>query len=607
MRVYAEYKKDNTCDFVVWAPLLNEVSVKVIHPKNREIKMLRDDDGYWRISAQDVSPGSLYFYRLNNSTQRPDPASLCQPQGVHGPSEVVDIGSFEWHDAGWGGIPLKDMVIYELHIGTFTPEGTFEAACTRLDMLKQLGINAIEVMPVAQFPGERNWGYDGVYPYSVHYSYGGPEGFKKFVNECHKRNMALILDVVYNHLGPEGNYLSEFGPYFTDKYHTPWGKAINFDDTYSDHVRNFFIENALHWLTNYHIDALRLDAVHGIFDFSARHILGVLSEKVEKVSKMMQKKLFLIAESDLNDVRLIRKRSNGGYGIGAQWCDDFHHSLHALFTGERIGYYSDYGKPEDLIKALKEGFVYSGQYSHFRKRHYGSSSAGYPPERFVVCAQNHDQVGNRMLGERLSHLITFEALKAIAGILLMSPYIPLLFMGEEYAENAPFLYFVDHSDKNLIDAVRAGRKREFASFRWKGNPPDPQSVDTFAGSKLNWQLRNDSKHKAMFKFYQKLIEVRKKTPSICTLRREGVEVERPANSKTIIMTRSHRGKKALCILSYDPNESVLSTHFLQKTAKKVLDSSEKEWMGPGVKLPDRIEPKKEYKLSPFNFAIFSIE
>ena len=444
--------------------------------------MEKIEDGYWRASVEDLSPESLYMYRLEQERNHPDPASYYQPKGVHNPSQVIDHDSIHWEDNDWRGIHLSQMIIYELHTGTFTSEGTFDAIIPRIDDLIHLGVNAIELMPVAQFPGERNWGYDGVYTFAVQNSYGGPKGLKGLVNECHKRGIAIILDVVYNHLGPEGNYLWDFGPYFTDKYKTPWGSAINMDDAYSNGVRNFFIENALYWFNNYHIDALRLDAIHGIVDTSAKPFLYELGERVADFSDNMSRRFFLIAESNLNDPKVIMPRDLGGYGIDAQWCDDFHHSLHTLITGEASGYYIDFGRLEHLTKSFQEGFVYSGQYSHYRKRNHGNSSRERPANQFVVFSQNHDQIGNRMLGQRMSLLTSLEGLKLAAGITLLSPFIPLLFMGEEYGEEIPFLYFISHSDSDLIKAVREGRREEFKDFRWEGEPPDPQSINAFIQS-----------------------------------------------------------------------------------------------------------------------------
>ncbi|MEJ2683739.1 MAG: malto-oligosyltrehalose trehalohydrolase [Candidatus Sulfobium sp.] len=401
MQVGAHYLGEGRCRFTVWAPFTEKVSVHVVAPADRLIRMEKDDRGYWEVTTSGVFPGTQYFYRLDAETERPDPASHLQAGGVHGPSEVVDQGSFPWKDGARKDIPVGQMIIYELHVGTFTPEGTFDAVIPRLDELYSMGTNAIELMPIAQFPGERNWGYDGVYPYAVQKSYGGPEGLKRLVDACHSRGMAVILDVVYNHLGPEGNYLRDFGPYFTEKYNTPWGEAINFDDAYSDEVRNFFIENALYWFRHFHMDGLRLDAIHAIYDMSAIPFLRELAGSVAGFSAEEGRSCHLIAESDRNDSTVIHPGEQGGYGMDAQWNDDFHHALHTLLTGEKTGYYIDFGMTDHLVKAYREGFVYSGQYSGYRKRRQGNSAADRPSSQFVLFAQNHDQIGNRMLGERL--------------------------------------------------------------------------------------------------------------------------------------------------------------------------------------------------------------
>ena len=500
MKQGAKYIGKGLCDFTVWAPFALSVSLKFVAPEQRLVPLKKSERGYWHTRAEGCLPATQYRYLLDGERERPDPASQYQPDGVHGPSEVVDHAAFRWTDSGWKGLPLPSMIMYELHTGTFTTEGTFEAIIPRLGDLKDLGINTIGLMPVAQFPGDRNWGYDGVYPYAVQNSYGGPEGLKRLVNACHQMELAVSLDVVYNHLGPEGNYLWDFGPYFTDRYKTPWGEAINFDGPYSDEVRNYFIANALHWITEYHIDALRIDAIHGIFDFSARHFLQELGEAVRLHAQSVRRDVYVIPESDLNDVRVIRPVEVGGHGLDAQWNDDFHHALHTLLTGERNGYYEDFGKIEHLEKALREGFIYSGEYSPFRKRRHGSSSKDRPGLQFVVFSQNHDQVGNRMRGERLSGLVPFEALKLAAGAVLLAPNIPLLFMGEEYGEKAPFLYFVSHGDKALIEAVRKGRNDEFKHFAWNGEPPDPQDERTFLASKINWEKRRQGEHAVLLNF-----------------------------------------------------------------------------------------------------------
>jgi maltooligosyltrehalose trehalohydrolase len=576
-----------TCRFTVWAPFRKSVTVRILSAGDRLVPMERDARGNWQAHVEDAGPGTRYLFRLDGETERPDPASHFQPENVHGPSAVIDHAAFHWGDDSWKGIPLPSMVMYELHIGTFTSEGTFDAAIPRLDNLRDLGVTAVELMPVAQFPGERNWGYDGVYPFAVQNSYGGPEGLKRFVNACHDRGLAAILDVVYNHLGPEGNYLRDFGPYFTDRYRTPWGQAINFDGPYSDDVRSYFIANALHWITQYHIDALRIDAIHGIFDCSARHFLQELGEIVHLHAQSVRREVYVIPESDLNDVRVIRPVEVGGYGLDAQWNDDFHHAIHTLLTGERTGYYEDFGKIDHLAKALREGFVYSGEYSSFRKRRHGSSSKDRPGHQFVVFSQNHDQVGNRMRGERLSMLAPFEALKLAAGAVLLAPNIPLLFMGEEYGEDTPFLYFVDHSDLGLIEAVRMGRKDEFKHFRWEGEPPDPQDERTFLASKINWVERGQGKHAVLLEFYRTLIKLRREVPALSELDRNRLAVSAVADSRVITL-RQWNGlgtSHAYGIFNFETNDINITVSAPEGRWRKLVDSADKAWNGPGTMTP----------------------
>lgn len=495
------------CRFVVWAP--DKRGLSVVLCKNQSVVPMEMHWGL-HVAETEASDGTRYMLRMPDGREFPDPASRFQPDGVHGPSAVVCTHSFQWTDADFRAHPLRELVIYELHIGTFTPEGTFEAAISRLDALAELGITAIEVMPVAQFPGTRNWGYDGVYPFAAQNSYGGPAGMQRLVDAAHGRGISVILDVVYNHLGPEGNYFGQFGPYFTDRHGTPWGQAINFDDARSGPVREFFIQNALYWLDEFHVDGLRLDAVHGIFDFSAHHILAELNERAQELAARTGRTLHVIAESDLNDARLLHDPSHGGYGLDAQWSDDFHHGLHTLLTRETSGYYRDFGSLTDLGVAIRDGWCYAGRYSRFRKRRHGNSPAGVARERFVVFSQNHDQVGNRVLGERLSNLVDFESLKLAAGVTLLSPFVPLIFMGEEYGEEHPFQYFTSHGDAELVEAVRRGRREDFASSGWAADEvPDPQDEETFRRSKLNFEEKHKEPHRSIWKLYETLIAARK--------------------------------------------------------------------------------------------------
>jgi maltooligosyltrehalose trehalohydrolase len=518
----------------------------------------------------------------------------------------VDHSAFRWKDADWPGVAPEDMIIYELHVGTFTPDGTFDAVIPRLDHLRQVGVNAIEIMPVGQFPGERNWGYDCAFPFAAQNSYGGPEGLKRLVNACHRTGMSVILDVVYNHLGPEGNYLGSYGPYFTEKYRTPWGNAINFDDAYSDGVRNYFIENALFWLRWFHVDALRLDAIHAIYDMSATHILQELSEAVARYSYRQGRKFYLIAESDLNDVRVTRPKSLGGYELDAQWSDDFHHALRAVLTGERAGYYEDFGKIDHLAKAFGEGFVYSGQYSKHRKKNHGSSSRDVPGRRFAVFSQNHDQVGNRMLGERLSALVPFEALKLAAGAVILSPYVPMLFMGEEYGEESPFLYFVSHGDPDLIAAVRRGRREEFESFKWHAEPPDPQGIETFLQSRLKWQDRCEGRHNTLLCFYRRLIHLRRSTPALASLNKDELEVF-TVGEEMLLARRWHEESHVFCVMNFARSNVTFRADLPEGSWENVLDSSDEEWGGPGSPVAGRISRGHQVTAGPLSIALFELD
>jgi maltooligosyltrehalose trehalohydrolase len=572
------YLGGNRCSFTVWAPQADSVDLVITSSDERIVSLGKKDKGYYQATVDDMPPGSHYFYRLDGNGPRPDPASCFQPHGVHGPSEVMDA-RFDWNEGRWNGIPLDDYVIYELHVGTFTPGGDFTSIIDHLEELKNLGVTAIELMPVAQFPGSRNWGYDGVHPFAVQNSYGGPRALKELVAACHRFGLAVILDVVYNHLGPEGNYLREFAPYFTDRYKTPWGSAINFDGPESDEVRRYFIENALYWIEEFHVDALRLDAVHAICDFSARTFIEDLEDAVHRVVER-ERPVFLIAECNRNDVRLIRHREYGGYGLDAQWNDDFHHSLHTLLTGEREGYYQDFGEIGMLEKAFREGFVYSGQYSPFRRRRHGSSSRDIPGTRMVVCSQNHDQIGNRMLGERLVTLVSFEAYKLAAGAVILSPFLPLLFMGEEYGESAPFTYFISHSDTDLIEAVRQGRREEFADFSWKGDPPDPQSEATFRQCLLDHDLKRKGRNHVLYQYYRELLRLRNVLKKHGLLSRENMRLSRYADN-LIGMRYLNEGNEAVVLLNFDGQAIRVTLPDPVDRLDRILDSSE-ERHGPGL-------------------------
>ncbi|MFL5582196.1 MAG: malto-oligosyltrehalose trehalohydrolase, partial [Gemmatimonadaceae bacterium] len=509
--------------FAVWAPRAGSVRVVIGEGDAAEEHDLEPRErGVFEGRVEGIGAGADYRYRLDEADPLPDPVSRWQPAGVHGPSRVVDPEAFEWTDDGWRGRSMRDLVIYELHVGTFSPEGTFEGVIPRLGALKELGVTALEIMPVAEFPGGRNWGYDGVHPYAPQSTYGGPEGLRRLVDAAHAEGLAVILDVVYNHLGPEGNYLGQYAPFFTDRYRTPWGGALNYDDVESDEVRRYFIDNALHWVTEYHVDGLRLDAVHAIFDFGARHVLEELATAVREQGRRLGREVVVIGESDLNDPRVVRPAERGGWGLDGQWSDDFHHAVHAALTGETDGYYADFGSVAHVAKALRDRFVYDGRYSAHRRRRHGAPCTDVPGERFVVCIQNHDQVGNRAAGERLSALLGFEQQKLAAALMLLAPYVPMLFMGEEYGEANPFQYFVSHGDRQLVEAVRQGRRREFAAFGWRTDVPDPQSEETFRNSCLDPDAGRRGRGAAMRALYRDLLALRRSQPAL----RPGAPVKR---------------------------------------------------------------------------------
>lgn len=549
----------NSSSALVWAPFAESIAIDV--PGKGRYPLMHAGYGHWEGHELPLCVNDRYHIVIDDQKTLPDPASLCQPKGVHGPSQVVDVHAHPWNDGNWKGILADQPIIYELHTGTFSSSGDFNGIIEKLDYLSGMGINTIELMPVAQFPGDRNWGYDGVFPFAVQTSYGGLAGLQKLVDACHNKGLAVVLDVVYNHLGPEGNYLHEFGPYFTDKYKTPWGEAINFDDAWSDGVRNYFIENALMWLRDFHVDGLRLDAVHAIKDAGAWHFLAQLKMAVEEQSKKDGRHHFLIAECDLNDVRYINPPDRGGFNLDAQWCDEFHHSLHAYITRETKGYYADFGGIGTLVKTYNEAYVYDGIYSPHRKKIFGSKTTGQPRHKFVVFAQNHDQVGNRMLGRRISCLTNFEMQKLAAAFYLLSPFTPMLFMGEEYGELSPFLYFTSHSDPQLIQNIREGRKSEFKDFIKDREPADPQAEATFLKSKLTPQSKWDQRQMLMFKWYKKLISFRQSSPFWQNDARNRFSAE-ALSDRVMLVTAKYKGQSLKMLYNfgsddfqYDENES----------------------------------------------------
>jgi maltooligosyltrehalose trehalohydrolase len=499
--------------FSVWAPHAKSVELLL---DDRRIPLAAAGQGYWKADVS-VPAGQDYQYSLDGAAGLPDPRSRWQPAGVHGASQVpaglvADTRMSARND--FRAVPLNQAIIYEIHVGTFTPEGTYAAAQLKLPYLCELGVTHLELMPLATFPGQRGWGYDGVDLFAPFPAYGTPAELVAFVQVCHSHGLAVLLDVVYNHFGPDGNYLASYAPYFTDRYKTGWGAAINYDGPQSDEVRRFVIDNALMWLKDYEIDGLRLDAVHAIFSFEAVHLLEELSNAVSALSKDVGRPLVLIAESDLNDPRLVHAASRGGYGLDAHWADDFHHALHRYFTGETDGYYADFHGLRDVATALRDGYVYQGQYSVHRGRRHGRPPAGVEPHQLVVSAQNHDQIGNRAQGERLSSLLETGPLKAVAALTLLSPFVPLLFQGEEWGASTPFLYFTDHQDPELGRLVAEGRSKEFSAFRWQGAVPNPQDLSTFERSKLDWSELLKPRHAELLEWYRCLIQLRRDRPEM---------------------------------------------------------------------------------------------
>lgn len=573
-------QEDGSCEFRVWAPKAKSVELLLTAPEERHVSMSPETHGYYCVTLDDIDPDSArYLFRLDGSDAWPDPASRSQPDGVHQPSSIANL-HFDWTDDRWHGLPLSRYIIYELHVGTFSQEGTFDGAIPHLDRLAELGITAIELMPVAQFPGGRNWGYDGVYPFAAQNTYGGPDGLRRFVDACHQRGLCVVLDVVYNHLGPEGNYLGKFGRYFTRRHTTPWGEALNFDGRGSDEVRRYFIENALYWIRDCHIDALRLDAVHAIYDQSARPFLQELADAVRLQGEISNRLVYTIAESNLNAPQMVLPKTVGGHGMDSQWVDDLHHALHVELTGEQSGYYSDFTSFDHLTDCFRDGFVYSGQYSKYREHSHGQSARELPATTFVVCSQNHDQIGNRMLGERLTELVDLESLKLAAGFVLLSPYVPLLFMGEEYGEPAPFQFFTSHGDEHLIQAVRRGRKNEFKDFNWKGEPPDPQSEETFRRCRLDHSLRERDHHQMLETFYKNLIRLRQTEPALATPDREQMSVWSAESSRVLMTHRRSRTADVVSVFHFGTDETRTSIPLPQGEWKVILDSAAASWHGP---------------------------
>jgi len=579
------------CSFKVWAPRAPGLRLEILPREGGAASRLIDLEPHGDVLGavvDDVLDGDRYHFVFPDGRRRPDPRSRRQPEGVHGPSAVVDFAKLGFSPPRDGpATPVCDHVIYELHVGTFTPAGTFDGVIERLPYLRdELGVTAIELMPVASFPGTRNWGYDGVHLFSVQESYGGPQGLARLVRAAHEAGLAVILDVVYNHLGPEGNYLRDFAPYFTAKHQTPWGEAVNYDDEGAPFVRSFVIDNALQWVRDYRIDGLRLDAVHAIVDESPRHVVAEVAAAVQAVGG------FVIAESDMNDPVTVLGRPDG-WGCDAQWSDDLHHALHALVTGERNGYYQDYDGVADVERALRQGFVLDGSRpSYFRGgAFHGKPATGIPGERHVVCIQNHDQVGNRARGDRIGQIAGIEAQKVAAATVLLAPGIPLLFMGEEWAAEQPFPYFTSHSDPALARAVTEGRRREFASFSWQGEVPDPQAEATFASAVLRFADREREPHRGVLAFYRALLALRRSHPALRGVERQTrIATSINETMKAMWMERwAGSGERLLAIFSYDSMLSRTDVRLPEASWQLVLDSADERFGGAGSTAPARLE------------------
>jgi maltooligosyltrehalose trehalohydrolase len=595
-------------EFRVWAPHARTVELEL---PGRGVRIaMEGQDGVFACELHDVGAGTDYSYRLDGCKTRPDPRSQHQPSGVHGPSRVVDTERLLWSDAGFRCPALAAFILYELHIGTFSAEGTFDGAIAHLPHLVELGINAVEVMPIAEFPGSRNWGYDGVFPFAAQSSYGGPEGFARFVDACHAHGLAVVLDVVYNHLGPEGNYLADFGPYFTDRYQLAWGRAINFDGPDSAAVRRYFIDNALYWLRDYHVDALRLDAVHAIYDLSARHVLEELRAEVEVQALELGRSAYLIVESDLNDARVLRPVCVGGLGMHAQWSDDFHHSLRTLLSPERAGYLGDFGRVQDLGRALTHGFVYSGQYSRHRRRAHGNSSLDCPGQQFVVYQENHDQVGNTSQGERAATRLGLEKVKLAAVVTACAPNLPLLFMGEEFFAQTPFAYFVSHTDRELNDAVRTGRAVEHALFTSAAGFLDPVALETFERCKLDWSCLEREPHAQVLRLYRDVLGLRARNPSLGHCDKHLAHASWNEDERWLVLERAApSGERALGLFNFSQHARRITLPIVSGCFQLALSTSAPRYGGSGAAVtvalrlpagPD-VDP---ITLEPFSAAIY---
>jgi maltooligosyltrehalose trehalohydrolase len=573
---------DTGTTFRVWAPRCQ--AIEVVIEGRRPVPLPRRDDDTFELSVPGIAAGMRYQYRLDGQRYRPDPASRFQPEGVHGPSVAVESGRFPWTDQGFRGRPLADLVFYELHVGTFTAAGTFEAVIPHLAQLVDLGVTAIELMPVAEFPGSRNWGYDGAHLYAPQSTYGGPRGLARLVDAAHGLGLSVILDVVYNHLGPEGNYLAEFGPYFTDRYKTPWGSAVDFDGPDSAGVRRHFIDNARYWVREFHLDGLRLDAIHSIFDSSPVHVLTEVAEAAREEARPLHRPVHVIAESHDNDRRIVLPATEGGLGLDAVWSDDFHHAVHGRLTGESGGYYADFAGGRGLARAVAEGFAYQGEPSEYFGRPRGAPSADLGGERFVIALQNHDQVGNRAQGDRLSTIVPFAAAKMAAALLFASPALPLLFMGEEYGETSPFQFFTSFLDPGLVEAVRQGRAAEFARFGWEGRIPDPSEPATFLRSRLSHPLAGAPRHRQLRDYYRQWLSLRRSHPALGAHGKERARCEVDAAGSVLTLSRqgpAAAGVRLIANLTATPQSFTPAS----PDWRVLIDSEDTRYAGSGTFKP----------------------
>src|SRR5881296_2090023 len=574
--------RDDGVVFRAWAPRCRTLDVVI--EGRRPLAMSRQDDGLFEAVVAGLRPGTRYQYRLDGARYRPDPASRFQPEGVHGPSMAVNPGSFPWTDQAFTGHALADLVIYELHVGAFTRAGTFEAIVPHLARLVELGVTAVELMPIAEFPGSRNWGYDGVHLWAPQSTYGGPRGLRRLVDACHARGLSVFLDVVFNHLGPEGNYLAEFGPYFSDRTQTAWGPAVNYDGTGSDGARRHVIENGRMWVSEFHIDGFRLDAIHAIHDTSPVHILTEFADAVRGEAARLGRRVHVIAESHDNDRRIVLPSNAGGLGLDAVWSDDFHHALHRQLTGETVSYYVDFGAVQHLDRAIAEGFAYQGEPSGYFGRPRGTPSADLAGERFVICLQNHDQIGNRPLGDRIGTLLPFDAVKLAAGLMFVTPSIPLLFMGEEYGETARFQFFSSFLDRNLAEVVRKGRTAEMSRWDWRGTIADPNAPNTFVSSRLNHSLAGAPRHRGLREYYRRWLTLRRTHPTLGTGDKELARTTWDAATGVLTVTRaSTSGDELKLVANLTPKTQALT---LEAPAWRVLlDSDAESFGGTGVAEP----------------------